>query len=529
MSLTPTYPGVYIQELPSASRTITGVATSITAFVGRAQRGPIDTDAPPQGGPRLIHSFGDFERIYGGLWKQSSMSYAVQQYYLNGGKDAVIVRVQNGAAPATFTLTGGAWKLEAANPGVWADQLSINVDLNVDPDQLSADPTIFNLTVVDDSVSPVYTEKYLNVSADQSKTRFIQRVLEEESQLVAVKGSVPQPGAQPPSGTFDLDSGSSSDGNTLTYSDIIGVENSKTGIYALQNVDLFNILCIPSYDENQDGTTGDLYTQVYPAALSYFQGYNKRAILLVDPPSDWVSDSAAVSGMGTLSYLRAKGQGENAAIYFPRIQLADPLEEGRPREFVPCGAVAGVIAQTDGQRGVWKAPAGLEAGLSGVLDLTDGDVQVRLTDQENGDLNPLGVNCLRIRPVVGPVVWGARTLRGADALADQWKYLSIRRTAQYIEESLYRGTQWVVFEPNDEPLWKAIRLNVGAFMQGLFAKGAFQGSTPSQAYLVKCDGETNPQYLIDQGIVTILVGFAPLYPAEFVILQIQQLTAQAGS
>ena len=170
-----------------------------------------------------------------------------------------------------------------------------------------------------------------------------------------------------------------------------------------------------------------------------------------------------------------------------------------------------------------------QAGLSGVLDLTDGDVPVRLTDQENGELNPLGVNCLRLMPVIGPTVWGARTLRGADMLADQWKYLSIRRTAQFIEETLYENLTWVVFEPNDEPLWKSIRLNVGAFMQSLFIKGAFQGSTPTQAYLVKCDSETNPQYLIDQGIVTILVGFAPLYPAEFVILQIQQMTAQAGS
>jgi phage tail sheath protein FI len=149
-----------------------------------------------------------------------------------------------------------------------------------------------------------------------------------------------------------------------------------------------------------------------------------------------------------------------------------------------------------------------------------------MTDEENGSLNPLGINCLRVMPGVGRVVWGARTLKGADRLANQWKYLPVRRTALYIEESLYRGTQWAVFEPNDEPLWAQIRLNVGAFMHDLFTKGAFQGSTPKEAYLVKCDKETTTQYDIDRGIVNIVVGFAPLKPAEFVMIKIQQLAGQ---
>ena len=212
---------------------------------------------------------------------------------------------------------------------------------------------------------------------------------------------------------------------------------------------------------------------------------------------------------------------ENAAIFFPRIIASDPLEEGRTRIFVPCGAVAGIIAKIDTQRGVWKAPAGIEATLIGVSDL-----QVRLTDPENGDLNKEGINCLRIIPAAGKVVWGSRTMKGADRLANQWKYLSVSRTALFIEESLYRGTQWVVFEPNDEPLWSQIRLNVGAFMQDLFRKGAFQGRTPKEAYLVKCDKETTTQYDIDRGIVNILVGFAPLKPAEFVMIKIQQLAGQ---
>src|SRR3712207_7651940 len=172
---------------------------------------------------------------------------------------------------------------------------------------------------------------------------------------------------------------------------------------------------------------------------------------------------------------------------------------------VPSGAVAGLIARTDATRGVWKAPAGTEATLAGVAGFS-----VMLTDRENGDLNPVGINCLRAFPVIGRVSWGARTLRGADQLSDEYKYLPVRRLALYIEESLYRGLKWVVFEPNDEPLWSQIRLNVGAFMNRLFRQGAFQGTTPREAYFVKCDKETTTQGDINLGIVNVVVGFAPL-------------------
>jgi hypothetical protein len=171
---------------------------------------------------------------------------------------------------------------------------------------------------------------------------------------------------------------------------------------------------------------------------------------------------------------------------------------------------------------VWKAPAGTDASLSGVQQL-----EYNVIDGENGVLNPLAINALRTFPVFGPICWGARTLYGADQLADDYKYIPVRRLALYMEESLFRGTQWVVFEPNDTPLWAQIRLNVGSFMQDLFVQGAFQGSTPQQAYFVKCDSETTTQNDIDNGIVNIVVGFAPLKPAEFVIIQIQQMAGQA--
>ncbi|HUR35904.1 MAG TPA: phage tail sheath subtilisin-like domain-containing protein, partial [Vicinamibacterales bacterium] len=259
---------------------------------------------------------------------------------------------------------------------------------------------------------------------------------------------------------------------------------------------------------------------VYQEAMSLC--VRRRAFLIVDAKGGWNSVSAAQTGVAGMNLNGDAAR--NAAVYFPRIKQADPMLDGQIDLFPASGMVAGVIARTDSQRGVWKAPAGTDAALTGVAGL-----QVTLTDAENGLLNPLGINCLRSFPVYGNIVWGARTLRGADAAADEYKYVPVRRTALYIEESLYRGLKWVVFEPNDEPLWAQVRLNVGAFMHNLFRQGAFQGRTPREAYLVKCDAETTTQNDINLGIVNIVVGFAPLKPAEFVIIKLQQLAGQIQS
>ena len=308
-----------------------------------------------------------------------------------------------------------------------------------------------------------------------------------------------------------------------TSTELIGDPAAFSGIYALAKVDLFNLLSIPEAARASAGdpTAPDTTinpVEIYSAAIALCE--QRRALLLIDPPPNVNTVASAVDWKtNTLGVVK-----ENGAAFFPRLRLADPLNNGQLRTFAPSGVVAGVYATTDGTRGVWKAPAGIGATLNGVQNLT-----YQLNDQENGTLNPLGLNCFRTFPLYGPILWGARTLVGADAMANQWKYVPVRRTALYLEESLFRGTKWVVFEPNDEPLWAAIRLNVGSFMQQLFQKGAFQGRTPDQAYFVKCDGETTTQADIDQGIVNILVGFAPLKPAEFVVIQIEQLTGQAGA
>ncbi|MGH2538851.1 MAG: phage tail sheath family protein [Candidatus Promineifilaceae bacterium] len=519
MPVFPTYPGVYVEELPSGVRTIIGVATSITALVGKARRGPTDR-------PVRIQSFADYSRTFGGLWAESTMSYAVRHFFQNGGTDALIVRLVEGtAAAATVSIPrvgGGTVDLAAANEGEWGERLRAVVDYQTaDP----TDNTLFNLTIeeLDAANQVVAREVHRNLRIDPAGARFLTAVLAGESSLARVAGPLSTTFTEIPTQSSTMFNSDGDDGADLGDGEYQGDPNLKTGIFRLEDADLFNLLCLPppTFDDGDD-----ISNAVWTDALDYCQ--DRRAILIVDPPASWddTADAEGTGGVDGVGELRADIGGTaaaiNAAVYFPRLLMPDPLQENRPREFAPCGAVAGLIARTDAQRGVWKAPAGIEASLSGVDELS-----YRLTDGENGRLNPLGLNCLRTFPVYGHVVWGARSLAGDDRLANQWKYLPVRRTALFIEETLYRGLQWVVFEPNDESLWAQIRLNVGAFMQDLFRKGAFQGSSPRQAYFVKCDSETTTQTDIDSGVVNILVGFAPLKPAEFVIIQIQQLAGQS--
>jgi hypothetical protein len=491
-------PGVYVTELQSSQHPITGVATSITAFVGSAAQGPVNS-------PQTCNTWTDFVRTFGGLWPASTMSYAVFQFFQNGGSTAIVVRVISGGAPATLTLPskgGTGVKLQAASPGKWGDSLQATVDHQV------SDPTKpwWNLTIVNSATGA--TERYLNISTNTSSAKSLPNVL-QSSQLVQYADGADQlpditpvgPPPQPVTGQ------NGDDGAQIGDADIDPATRTG-GIYALSTVDIFNILCIPPPSPDTA-----LASATYGDAAELCVG--RRAMLLVDPPPAWQTVAEAVAGMASPPITGAPAA--NAAMYFPRVKATDPLT-GAQSTYAPCGAVAGAWASTDSSRGVWKAPAGTSASLPSGMSPA-----LLMTDADNGDLNPLGLNCLRTFPVIGPVVWGARTLLGSDVAESQWKYIPVRRTALYIEESLRRGTQWVVFEPNAEPLWASIRLNVGAFMAGLFRAGAFAGNTPDQAYLVKCDAENNPPDQVALGIVNILVGFAPLYPAEFVLISIEQL------
>jgi uncharacterized protein len=654
MPTTPTYPGVYIEELPSGVRTISGVATSITAFVGYTVRGPLNKAV-------RIFNFGDYERNFGGLHPDSEISYGVQQFFLNGGSDAYIVRVAQSASAATQTIKYGAGQndnaliVTAANPGKWGEDLFVTVDYGTAPLTLTS---TFNLTVTrqvlqaEPGKSPTRkaaeTEKYLNLTMNSRSAKYAPAVVNSASKLIHLE--VPSglftgvqaqgyslsgdlsgnnfptltdkqtqiagildgedtfalflniaPSADPPvnppaniaelvtsitsaiaqanltsrlevkrannEGTDDNngnflkliskstnaetssihitvasdrdaapalklgpDNGGKeydgvrirrplaaadrqltggSDGRAPTNAnDIRGNFEAKTGMYALRDVDLFNLLVIPETTKLSESAAKSVITD----AIQFCS--EQRAFFIIDPPP-----SKSFTDIGTWAVEASKDK--NAALFFPRILAADPQNEFRLRDMPASGAIAGIFSRTDSERGVWKAPAGIEAVVRGAQGLT-----YTLTDPENGVLNPIGINCLRTFPAYGTVLWGARTRQGADQDASEWKYIPVRRLALFLEESLYRGTQWVVFEPNDEPLWAQIRLNIGAFMNNLFRQGAFQGKSPKEAYFVKCDSETTTQNDINLGIVNIIVGYAPLKPAEFVILKFQQMAGQ---
>jgi len=386
--------GVFIEETAGGVRTIRPVPTAVSAFVGPALSGPELT-------PITVLGWGDFERRFGGLSRDSAMSYAVQQFFLNGGSEALVVRVP----PATATALEGTALIE--------------------------------------------------------------------------------------------------------------------GVEALRPAEPFNLLCLPdavlARPADPDTPARPDYRDIYRAGCTLCE--DKAAFLIVDTPPD-VQDAHEAAAWMTTGFGLSSA---NAAAYFPWLSIDDPLAPGSRRSCPPSGAIAGIVARTDDSRGVWKAPAGTAATVAGV----QGPV-VAMTDAEQALLNPIGLNGIRAFPAHGTVVYGARTLLGADDLASEWKYVPVRRTALFISESLRQGLAWVTFEPNEERTWAAIRLTVGAFMQNLFRQGVFQGRSPSQAYFVKCDAETTSRSDIDNGIVTVVVGFAPLRPAEFVIVTVRQLAGQTG-
>lgn len=530
MPSTYTYPGIYVEEVPSRVRTIAGVGTAETAFVDFFARGPV-------GKAVRVTSFAQFERVFGGLDRRSEASYAIQQYYLNGGSVAWVVRVDvGGLALATLPLKGGSpekvtFTASASSPGAWGANVEVGIRTG------AAGDTSFDLYVREVRGSGagkqvVASETYRNVSVDKTSRRYAPAVVNASSTLVtlapgdgtAVTGTPRTPAGDPPveadfkpltvtngdGGAFNPD-GSFKDDAARTAMGAALFPTGKSGVYALDAIDpfVFNILCLP--------VAASLGDAGWMAAVGKAETYceSKRAFFIVDVPA-----ATTLATMTTAATTGGLPRHRNAAVYFPRLVVPDALSDGGTRNVGASGTLAGVYARTDVLRGVWKAPGGTDAGLRNAA------LAVMVNDLENGTLNQIGVNVLRNFPIFGNVAWGARTLDGADQQSSQWKYVPVRRTALYIEESLVQGLRWVVLEPNDEPLWSQIRLNVGAFLHDLFRQGAFQGATPRAAYFVQCDAETTTQSDIDRGIVNIVVGFAPLKPAEFVVLKIQQIAGQ---
>ena len=520
------HPGVYVQEVPSDVHTVTPVATSNTAFLGRALRGPVSQ-------PVTCFTWGDYVATFGDVDEISSLSYAVSDFFRNGGGTAVVARVfapaslqagphgaVDGTASATLGTGDGGTVLAASSPGSWGNDLRFRVTRTQSSHVLEQVAQaqgvtldqLFDLSIYDSGTKT--TEMFQNVTVS-SGARRIDDVLARDSVL-----AVAFPGAdQPPENAGTSRSDWWNDTAPDVWTPATGGDDGRPlqddevsqGIDALDRADLINLMVIPPYvpDPNGPSPFKDVPKEVWNAAAEYCQ--KRRAVLLVDAPRDWTVQKAVESSIS-----QVLSPSENAAIYFPWLVQGDTPRLGAQRRYPPAASVAGVIARTDATRGVWKAPAGLDAGV----DATAPSVAIR--DAENGELNPLGINCLRTMPAAGTVVWGARTTVGDDRLANQWKYLPVRRMALFLEESLHRSTQWAVFEPNDEPLWASLRLNIGTFMDNLFRQGAFEGRSAADAYFVHCGAATTTQSDIDRGIVNIVVGFAPLKPAEFVVLHLQQ-------
>jgi phage tail sheath protein FI len=557
-----TYPGVYVEEVPSGVRTIRGVSTSDTAFVDSFKRGPMDKAV-------RITSWADFERTFGGLDANSAASYQIQQFYLNGGSISWVCRVAAPDAAAANVhlpahasyvsdasgLSGGpgmALEVAASSQGKWGNKLQVGIDYKGTAQHSpSNEPIEFNMVIrefqeVGGKRRVVAHEIHRNLSLNLGSTRYVENVVNTTSQLVRVKDvrSGFLPDATHLDAEAEVDDGDDPDfltlgegaGNTIGSDGvppgssewiassgadaILGRDHAGTaainaGLSMLDRIApfVFNILCLPAAVELDDSS----YETVVSEATKYCR--QKRAFFIVDIPESVQTPAAMTTWMKSKDTLRD----DHAAIYFPRVKIADALDESRLKDIPTSGTLAGIYARTDSTRGIWQAPAGTDASLKGAVLCS------LITDFENGGLNQIGINVLRRFPVFGAVLWGGRTMDGADEKASEWKYIPVRRTALYIEESLFQGLKWVVFEPNDEPLWSQIRLNVGAFMHGLFRQGAFQGTSPREAYFVKCDGETTTQNDIDRGVVNIVVGFAPLKPAEFVIIKTQQIAQQVQS
>jgi len=420
---------------------------------------------------------------------------------------------------------GASLQVTAANPGAWGNNLRVAL---VNQPDYKFDLVVEEVAIHHGLERVIDREVFRGLTLDDEKApTFAPAVVNGESRLVrlalqgpAVQGTVPQGVEVPPGGTIP-DAGfqrlaTGTDGGVPQAQDLFPVEaDAPPGLTAaLDKVapSTFNLLCLPVVATYSPNEAQSAITE----ALAY--AGTKRAFYLMDPPES----IDTVAKMQTWAQAHGNALAYNAAVYFPRLLMPDPLQDYRLRNVGPSGTVAGVYARTDQERGVWKAPAGVEAVIEGArLAQSFGDIA-------DGQLNPLGVNMLRNFPIYGTVVWGSRTMAGADQIDSEWKYVNVRRVADYIEESLHQSLKWVVFEDNEPRLWSRIRLEVTTFLAGLFSDGAFAGDTPDQAYLVACDHTTTTETDIERGIVNILVGFAPNRPAEFVILQLEQLTLGAA-
>ncbi|MCG3114290.1 MAG: phage tail sheath subtilisin-like domain-containing protein [Candidatus Manganitrophus sp. SA1] len=621
------HPGVYIEEVPSGVRPIEGVSTSTAAFIGKAEKGPLDRAL-------MVTSFIEFQATYGTFQNDSYLAHAALQFFNNGGKRLYIVRVANGAVAADVAIAdrkGTPAKtvtIFANSPGAWGNALDIDVadgaqdsgnefkitvKLNGTPleihDNLSMNPDATNFVenvvtansklikaVVDPAndttnrgtsvsgASPATTlpagnrKMVVNINGDGPQTITLANPLTTGGEIAtaietAVRALIPLRGSTPTAaftaftagfatGVYTLTSGAGGKRSSVQVTNAPS-ENGATLLKLGRNnggveqagAAILRPAVGTNYHVGDAAVAGNVISAtlgsdgVTPQEIDYQNGFAlldvRRDVNIVAVPGigsktmvDFGGnycrnrqDCFFVGDMGPADDTKEEAQAfvtgltvksSYAAVYFPWLKAIDPTGVSpEPILLPPSGYVSGMYARIDAKRGVWKAPAGTEANIGGAVGLTK-----EITDAEQDTLNPIGVNVIRVFPASGIVIWGARTV--ATQADPEYRYVPVRRTAIFIEQSIYNGIQWAVFEPNDEDLWASLRLNIGAFMMTLFRAGAFQGATPSQAFFVKADSQTTTQADIDAGVVNVMVGFAPLKPAEFVVIKISQKAGESA-
>ncbi|WBQ06490.1 phage tail sheath family protein [Kribbella sp. CA-293567] len=493
-------PGVYVEEVSSGSKPIEGVGTAVAAFVGFAEKGPVNE-------PVLVTNWTQYVETFGQFVDGAVLAHSVYGYFLNGGGTAYVVRV--GGSPgqdAPRELTGGRAELPSHGPGkaltvqalegAPADRpLAVEIQEPSEPGE-----DTFKLIVRSGTEEEIFD----NVTTRRGPANVV-TALRKSKWVVAeeVKGgavAVPDVGVRTPLAPPEPAP------QVAAVEDYVGDAEERTGFSGLEAVDDITMLCVPDLMTAYQAGAIDLdgVKAVQLSMIAHCELMSDRVAILDPPPGlrpqqvkDWRQNVAGYDS-------------KYATLYWPWVRVADP-STGKPILLPPSGHVAGVWARNDDTRGVHKAPA--NEVVRGVLDL-----QSSLTRGEHDQLNPIGVNCLRFFPGQGIRIWGARTLSSDP----EWRYLNVRRLFNYLEKSVLGGTQWVVFEPNDPFLWASVERIISMFLRRIWRTGALFGRTPEEAFFVKCDAENNPPENRDAGILTVDIGVAPVKPAEFIVFRLSQ-------
>lgn len=507
----PTYlsPGVYVEEAPSGSRPIEGVGTSVTAFVGFAEKGPFHA-------PTLVTNWSQYVQLFGGMVEGTYLANSVYGYFANGGGIAYIVRV--GASGTGRTSAGNNQKAiangEAAQLGTFraaalgsAGGGDITVEV-VDSDAEGAGDDRFKLIVRQNGNEVESFEGSFRRRADRNLVAQVR----EHSKVITLEEAAPANAlARPANQSVTLPAPAPAADIVpagLSVDEFAGDVDARSGLGGLEAIDEITVVVAPDLmGAYQQGALGlEEVKAAQLALISHCEQMGDRMAIL-DPPPDLTAQQVRVWRQETAGY-----DSKFATLYYPWVKVFDPAG-GRTIVMPPSGHVAGLWSRTDNERGVHKAPA--NEVLRGVIDL-----QNNITKGEQDLLNPVGVNCIRSFSGRGVRVWGARTLSSDPA----WRYINVRRLFNYIEESILLGTQWIVFEPNDQRLWGTIRRNINAFLTDQWRSGALFGATAAESFYVKCDAETNPPDVIDRGQVVCEIGLCPVKPAEFVVFRLSQFS-----